>query len=98
MKISYTTDEVITAINYFSNNKNAGLCSSFSKASNNSWKNVPTFLRALGGRPKYDWFWFEPINYCWDKEQVKKGRIARNQRKTMLAFMWVWSQDKDFEV
>jgi hypothetical protein len=100
MKIPYTTDEVIKAINHYTRYATSiGLCRAFnvSASDKNTYQLTPKFLTALGGRSNFEWFWIPPYFYYRDSTG-KEGRKAINERKTMLAFMWVWSQDKDFEV
>jgi hypothetical protein len=99
MKFPYTEDEVVLAINKFQNNSSAGICLAFVSYDNNcSYSNVPKFLRTLGGKSKWEWFWLEPYYSWWNMTEKKKVEQARAQRATMLAFMLAWSQDPDFEV
>ncbi len=98
MKIPYTKKQIEHAFSRMDRCKYFGLCAALANNEGIFCSPVPKFLRALGGHSKKEWFW-PPIQCCSNiKKENKINEVARNQRLTMLAFMWVWSQDKDFEV
>lgn len=98
MKMPYTKTQIETAFSRMDRCKYFGLCAALSTDEGPTIYPVPKFLRALGGHSKEEWFW-PPYHYYIDEiKEKKENEQVRNERLTMLAFMWVWSQDNTFEV